>query len=76
MPVMDGYEATEALREFYEGHPQPKVVACTGHDENESIQKAWRHDMDEIISKLVQRPILVHSDSDLSNRSETSLQPS
>jgi len=29
------------------------VVACTGHTEEEYIQKAWRHQMDEILSKPI-----------------------
>jgi len=27
------------------------IVACTGHTEIEFIKKAWRHQMDEVISK-------------------------
>ena len=29
------------------------VVACTGHTEEEYIQKAWRHQMDEILPKPI-----------------------
>lgn len=58
MPEMDGFEATEALRELYENGQQPKIVACTGHVEAEFIAKAWRHDMDEIVSKPMQQPVL------------------
>ena len=43
MRPMDGYQATEALRELYHDHQQPKVVACTGHVESLYIEKAWRH---------------------------------
>jgi len=27
------------------------IVACTGHTEEEYIQKAWRHQMDEVLPK-------------------------
>ena len=29
------------------------VVACTGHTEEEYIQKAWRHEMDEVVAKPI-----------------------
>jgi hypothetical protein len=29
------------------------IVACTGHTEEEFIQKAWRHQMDEILPKPI-----------------------
>ena len=29
------------------------VVGCTGHTEEEYIQKAWLHEMDEIVPKPV-----------------------
>ena len=31
--------------------PQPVIIACTGHTEEEFIQKAWRHNMDEVVGK-------------------------
>ena len=58
MPNMDGYEATEMLRELYDGHLQPRVVACTGHCEPQFIAKAWRHDMDEVAAKPINRRLL------------------
>ena len=27
------------------------IVACTGHNEEEYTQKAWRHEMDEVVAK-------------------------
>ena len=58
MPIMDGFEATEALRELYGQHQQPRIIACTGHVEHEFIQKAWRFGMDEITPKPMQATIL------------------
>ena len=55
MPVLDGYEACDQIRNFYRENNilQPMVVACTGHTEEEYVQKAWRHQMDEILPKPV-----------------------
>ena len=35
MPVMDGYEASQEIRDFYrlKNVPQPMIIACTGHVE-------------------------------------------
>ena len=32
---------------------QPMVVATTGHTEQEFIEKAWLHQMDEVVPKPV-----------------------
>ena len=39
MPFMDGYEATSAIRNYCrdEGIPQPRIVAVTGHIEEQFI---------------------------------------
>ena len=53
MPIMDGYEASEQIRKFISQKDiyQPMIVACTGHTEEEYINKAWRHKIDEVIPK-------------------------
>ena len=53
MPIMDGYEASEKIRQYQKSHSmkQPLIIACTGHTEQEYVQKAWRHQMDEIVPK-------------------------
>ena len=53
MPIMNGFEATDKIRKFIRINQfeQPLVVACTGHTEEEYIQKAWTHQIDEIIQK-------------------------
>ena len=55
MPVLDGYEASDQIRSFYRENIilQPMIVACTGHTEEEFVQKAWRHQMDEILPKPI-----------------------
>ena len=45
MPFMDGYEATKKIRKLYshkniELANQPKIIAITGHIENEYVDKA------------------------------------
>ena len=53
MPVLDGYESADAIRNFCraKGCVQPKIIAVTGHTEQEYIQKAWVYQMDEVLSK-------------------------
>ena len=34
------------------------VVACTGHTEEEYIQKAWRNEMDEVVAKPINLEII------------------
>lgn len=53
MPQMDGYEATQEIRKFINRakRQQPQIIACTGNVEESMIQKAWRSQMDEIVSK-------------------------
>ena len=53
MPIMNGYDASIAIRKYYKKKRlnQPMIVACTGHTEEDYIFKAWRHMMDEVIPK-------------------------
>lgn len=53
MPILDGYEASDQIREYIRdnGLQQPQIIALTGHTEEEYIKKAWRHQIDEVISK-------------------------
>lgn len=55
MPVMDGYTASEEIRNFYQEYqaPQPMIVAVTGHVEEEYIKRAWDSEIDEVISKPI-----------------------
>ena len=56
MPFLDGYEATKRIRGLYNKleiprSSQPKIVAITGHVENEYIQKAINSGMDKVFPK-------------------------
>ena len=53
MPIMDGFEASDEIREVHNEFQiqQPLIIACTGHCEPEYVEKAWRHQMDELIAK-------------------------
>lgn len=53
MPVMDGYKASDEIRNYARLNrlSQPCIIACTGHTEEEFIEKAWRHQMDEVVGK-------------------------
>ena len=43
MPILDGYQATEGIRNYVrmQNILQPMVIATTGHTEPEYMQKAW-----------------------------------
>lgn len=60
MPIMDGFEEAENIRNYYQKHgvQQPMIVACTGHVEDAYINKAWRHEIDEVVPKPVNVTIL------------------
>ena len=56
MPFMDGYEATKRIRKMFlsmdvSRKQQPKIVAITGHVENEYIQRAIKCGMDKVYPK-------------------------
>lgn len=73
MPVMDGYEATSEIREFYRQNQvmQPMIVACTGHVEEQFIMKAWMHEIDEILPKPVKSEILKEIIKEVVNLSDS-----
>jgi CheY-like chemotaxis protein len=53
MPICDGYEATEWIREFIDEHhfEQPVIVAVTGNVEQTQIDKAFNSKFDEVVAK-------------------------
>jgi CheY-like chemotaxis protein len=55
MPIMDGYEATQRIRQylFDAGIEQPIIVAITGHVEEEYINRAINSGMNQVLSKPI-----------------------
>ena len=56
MPFLDGYQATKRIRRIYANMDiprdyQPKIIAITGHVENEYVEKAMQCGMDKVYSK-------------------------
>ena len=60
MPIMDGFEATDMIRNFISGTelPQPIIIASTGHVDEEYMKKIWSHSMDEFLMKPTNIEIL------------------
>ena len=60
MPFMDGYEATDKIREFIhsQGAPQPIISAVTGHTEQAYIERAINAGMNQVLSKPVNIGVL------------------
>jgi two-component system sensor histidine kinase/response regulator len=52
MPVMNGYEATEAIRKIYDPETMP-IVALTADAMDEDIQKVKEHGMQEHLTKPI-----------------------
>ena len=55
MPIMDGYEATDKIREFLyiQGIVQPLIVAVTGHSEQQYEDRAIDSGINYVLSKPV-----------------------
>ena len=53
MPIMNGYDSSNAIRRFYNSKDilQPKIVAVTGHTEEIYIKKAFEYKIDEVVPK-------------------------
>ena len=53
MPIMDGFEFAQHVRKFcrLKEIQQPRIVACTGHTEDQYTKKAWDSEINEVISK-------------------------
>ena len=53
MPIMDGFTAAKEIRAFIDenGLPQPRIVACSGNEDEAHFEKVWASEMDEAVSK-------------------------
>jgi len=56
MPFLDGYEATKKIRKMFSDEGilhdlQPKIIAVTGHVEQEYVSNAIKSGMDSVFSK-------------------------
>jgi len=53
MPFMDGYEATDKIRQYlFENNIlQPIIIGVTGHTEDSYIQRALDSGMNEVLFK-------------------------
>ncbi len=60
MPILDGFQASLLIRKLYKDNevPDPIIMACTGHTEDEYINKAWRHEIDELLPKPIKTEAL------------------
>ena len=60
MPILDGYQASDQIKNYLKirSDQLPMIVACTGHIEEEYIDRAWAHQMDEVIAKPISVAIL------------------
>lgn len=59
MPEMDGFTACEKLREMFGGSRVP-ILIMTGHEDAESIAKAYEHGATDFIAKPLSAMILSH----------------
>ena len=60
MPILDGFKASMIIRQLHRQKeaPEPLIIACTGHTEDEYILKAWRHEIDQLIPKPIKAEAL------------------
>ena len=60
MPVMDGYEATQKIRDFFHSKEldQPIIIAVTGHCENSYVQRAFECGMNKMSGKPIDLKLL------------------
>ncbi len=61
MPVMDGYEATERIRETLPDKRQPRIIAMTAHAGEDARSKALARGMDDYMAKPVDIDTLVEA---------------
>ena len=62
MPIMDGYQATQEIREFLRQNQivQPVITAVTGHTEESYVKKCLDSGMNQVMSKPVCSKLLLN----------------
>jgi CheY-like chemotaxis protein len=57
MPILNGYEATRAIRDYEKEHalPPTPVIALTGHDGNEALRQCMDVGCTDVLSKPVEK---------------------
>ncbi|MGS0681781.1 ATP-binding protein [Shewanella sp. 125m-7] len=62
MPVMDGFTATEKIREWESLHSQPRlpIIALTASVLDQDIQKCYQSGMDDYLAKPFKKEALLH----------------
>ena len=60
MPIMDGYEATQKIRDYIHSKEllQPMIIAVTGHCENSYIKRGFASGINEVSGKPVDLKLL------------------
>ena len=55
MPILDGYQTSKLIRKCIKNNKmhQPKIIATTGHTEEQYIQKAFDSEMNEVLPKPI-----------------------
>ena len=58
MPIMDGYEATSKIRELTKNHERIRIVAVSGHADQQHVKDAMKAGFDEVYGKPFENSIL------------------
>jgi CheY-like chemotaxis protein len=61
MPVMDGYEATSAIRRMLPAGSQPWIIALTAHALEAERQRCMEVGMNDFLTKPLRKELLEHA---------------
>jgi CheY-like chemotaxis protein len=63
MPVMDGYAATAAIRDFerHRGAPRTRIIALTAHAIREDIDRCLAAGCDGHLGKPIKKAVLLQA---------------
>ena len=59
MPVMNGIEATQKIRQEFSGEHQPIIIALTANAFREDEERYLRSGMDYVVTKPINREKLI-----------------